>query len=232
MNRSENIAELATALAKAQAVMAHAVKDHTAKLEKDGRRLYEYRYATLAGVLDVCREPLSANGLSIIQTVTQGDGRVTVTTMLLHASGQYVTGDTSVPLVESKAQAVGSAISYARRYGLTALVGVATDDDDAGEAQRSVSKPAGEPNTLAKVIAANTPAPPPASEMLTTDRMAELDGITDADGLREWCGRLGAWYLDLQGEDKEAVRALLTKVSTRLKVNGPAVKGWLEGKEQ
>lgn len=117
---------LARALAKAQAVMQSASKDKT-------NPAFRSRYADLASVWDACREALTTNGLAVAQLVTSADkSSVTVETRLLHESGESLSSILTLPVEKATAQGVGSAITYARRYGLSAMVGVAPDDDDDG----------------------------------------------------------------------------------------------------
>lgn len=125
---SDSIAALAAALAKAQGQMKAALKDSQ-------NPHFKSSYADLASVWAACRDPLAANGLSVTQLVLQqGDGAaVGVRTMLLHSSGEWLASDLVMPLAQRTAQAAGSALTYARRYALAAMVGVAQDDDD-GEA--------------------------------------------------------------------------------------------------
>ncbi len=131
MNQSESINELAGALAKAQGEIKNALKDSTNPHLKS-------KYADLASVWHAAREPLSKNGLSVIQPVSGGPDTITVTTRLMHSSGQWIEDSFSMEPPRSPQQTVtgvtpqqvGSCITYARRYGLSAMVGVAPDDDD------------------------------------------------------------------------------------------------------
>jgi len=133
MKHSEQINEIATALAKAQGEMRTVTKDKRANAGK-----YGYTYASFAAVVESIIGPLSRNGLSFAQTFDQTDKSVTVTSRVLHTSGQWIEGNCTIPVAGNNAQAVGSAITYGRRYGLCSLVGVvADDDDDAQEAQRN-----------------------------------------------------------------------------------------------
>lgn len=125
--QSENLNELATALAKAQAEIKGAIKDAT-------NPHFKSSYADLASIWDACRAPLSKNGLSVTQTMHETEGRIMVVTTLLHASGQWMRGTLPINAVKQDPQGIGSAITYARRYSLSAMVGVAPDDDDDGEA--------------------------------------------------------------------------------------------------
>ena len=141
MNRSDQINELAKALASAQAEIGTASKDRE-------NPHFRSRYATLASVQDACRSALSRHGLSVVQ-LPGGEGqRVEMTTVLMHSSGQWISCSGSYTAVKNDPQAVGSCITYARRQQLAAVVGVAPDDDDGNAA----SEP-----TPAKAA----PAPPP-----------------------------------------------------------------------
>lgn len=135
--------QLAAALAKAQGAMKGALKDSE-------NPHFRSRYADLAAVWDACREPLTANGLSVVQCPGRDGEEVTVTTMLLHASGQVLSSTLGVRPFKPDAQGIGSAITYLRRYALAAMVGIAPEDDD-GEA--AVGR--------GKGPAAQAPPPPP-----------------------------------------------------------------------
>ena len=128
MNQSEQINELAAALAKAQSQIEGAKKD-----KKNPH--FKNDYADLASVWDACRESLTGNGLSVAQSAeSSGDGGYGVTTMLLHVSGQWLTGTLYLRPTKDDPQGAGSALTYARRYGLAAMVGVAPADDDGNAA--------------------------------------------------------------------------------------------------
>lgn len=122
---TDSIAELAVALAKAQASIASAAKDKQ-------NPHFRSSYADLASVWEACRGPLTANGLSVVQSPSTEDRAVRIETILMHSSGQYIRSSLSIPLTKGDAQAIGSAITYGRRYALSAMVGVAPDDDDDG----------------------------------------------------------------------------------------------------
>lgn len=134
MNKSESIAGLAAALAKAQGQMKGAIKD-------SANPFFKSKYADLASVVEAIRAAFSANGLSYIQTVEPSDkDEVRVETTLLHSSGEWIScGVLSLPVSKVDAQGYGSALTYARRYSLSAAVGVAPEDDDGNAA--SAAKP-------------------------------------------------------------------------------------------
>ncbi len=127
-DHSPTIGKLASALSKAQAMMETARKDATNPHLRN-------RYADLASCWSACRKPLGDNGLAVTQlTETVSAGAVKITSILLHESGEWIRSELTVPAEGNKginpAQAMGSAISYGRRYGLSALVGISADDDD------------------------------------------------------------------------------------------------------
>jgi len=128
MNQSENINELALALSKAQAGITGALKD-------SANPFFKSKYADLASCWDACRRQLTDNGLSVIQTTDLTDGLVVVRTTLAHSSGQWIAGVLPVKAKDDGPQAQGSGITYARRYALAAMVGLAQIDDDAEAAQ-------------------------------------------------------------------------------------------------
>ena len=129
MKTSEQISELAAALAKAQGMMENAVMNRV-------NPHFKSKYADLAAIFDAARKPLSANGLAIVQTI--GDG--VLHTRLLHTSGQWIASEHPLPM-SGRPQEIGSALTYARRYSLSALIGIAADeDDDANAANRSNGK--------------------------------------------------------------------------------------------
>lgn len=130
MERSENIASLAKALAAAQGQIEGAKKDSS-------NPHFKSRYADLASCWDACREALSKNGLAVVQAPGQSiEGVVEMTTMLTHESGEWISERLTIPLAKVDAQGYGSAITYARRYALTAMVGIAPEDDDGNAAAR------------------------------------------------------------------------------------------------
>ena len=121
---SADIGKLSEALAKAQAEMEPASKDAN-------NPFFKSQYATLASCWNACRGPLTKQGLAVIQTTEPGTGDITLISMLTHSSGQWIKSKLSVKPAKSDSQALGSCLSYLRRYALSALVGLSTQDDDA-----------------------------------------------------------------------------------------------------
>ena len=125
---SETIGKLAEALSKAQGEMTGAVKSKQ-------NPFFKSSYADLAACWDAARAPLSKHGLSVSQTTEVSEaGTVILVTSLLHSSGEHISGKLPVKPVKDDPQSMGSALTYARRYGFCAIVGVApADEDDDGE---------------------------------------------------------------------------------------------------
>ena len=126
MTTSDQIAELAAALVHAQGEMGGALKD-------SANPFFKSKYADLSSVWEACRGPLAKYGLAVVQSPSAEGLRVSVETLLIHTSGQWIRGTVSVAAKEDSPQAVGSCITYLRRYALQSFVGVAPEDDD-GEA--------------------------------------------------------------------------------------------------
>jgi hypothetical protein len=125
--------QLAAALAKAQGMMGAAEKDRV-------NPHFKSRYATLASIVEVCRVPLSSNGLAWVQVFAPCEkGQVAIETRILHTSGETLSSTCVLPVAQATPQGVGSAVTYARRFGLAALVGIVADEDDDGN---EASKPA------------------------------------------------------------------------------------------
>lgn len=133
MTTSDSINEIATALAKAQGQMKNAA------LNKVNPH-FRSKYADLAGIRDTVIPALSAHGIAVVQTMVPFDGRAAIATRLVHGSGQWI--ESLVPLPDATdMQKLGSAITYARRYSLSAICGIAADEDDDGNAAVTPSKP-------------------------------------------------------------------------------------------
>lgn len=130
MNHSEQINELAEALAKAQGQIEGAKKD-------SANPFFKSKYADLASVWEACRVQLSSNGLSVTQCPEESENGIAIETMLLHSSGQWIKSRYTMPVSKLDAQAVGSAITYARRYALSAIIGIAPEDDDGNSAAKA-----------------------------------------------------------------------------------------------
>jgi hypothetical protein len=129
--KSDNIDKLAQALSKAQSEMKGAEKKSTNPFFNSG-------YADLHTVIEASLPYLTKYGLSVIQGNEGKPGEFYITTMLLHESGQWIKSKLKMPVEKATAQSIGSTITYGRRYGLSAMVGISQYDDDGN----SVSHPA------------------------------------------------------------------------------------------
>jgi hypothetical protein len=144
--QSEQINELATALAKAQGEIENAKKNAN-------NPFYQSKYADLAQVIDAIKEHLANNGLSYVQ-YTKIDGTNTIlVTQLNHSSGQWLYGEYIIDPVKKDPQGMGSAMSYARRYCLSAMIGLAQEDDDGVQASETVKKNARQNNKELNIAA-------------------------------------------------------------------------------
>jgi hypothetical protein len=141
MQQSNSIKELATALSKVQGQLTFAKKDNA-------NPFFKSKYADLASVWDSCRTLLSDNGLAVIQFPSgyatnvvddkTKEHLMSLTTILTHSSGEWISQDMTVPVTKADAQGAGSALTYMRRYALAAVVGVYQDDDDGNAASKPV----------------------------------------------------------------------------------------------
>jgi hypothetical protein len=199
MDKSESINELAMALSKAQSEITGAKKDSK-------NPFFGSNYADLASCWDACREALSANGLAVLQTTSRGEpvtiqwetmdkesGEVTqykvdtvetvIVTTLLHSSGQWISSPLPMIPRDASPQGIGSAITYGRRYGLCAMVGVAQVDDDGNTASGRpiASKGISPKGDLGKNVP-HDKAQATASHML---KLMNEDVIGDHDGIKK-----------------------------------------------
>ncbi len=138
MKTSSAIDKLAPALTKAQGEIKNATKSAV-------NPHFKNRYVPLDEMIPVCKEALNANGISFVQGAEQSEsGEVLhLSTMLLHTSGQFIESTLTMRPVKADPQGIGSCITYARRYALAAICGVASEDDDDGNAaSQAPAKPA------------------------------------------------------------------------------------------
>lgn len=131
MKSSESIKTISQSLVKAQKEMSGAKKGAS-------NPFFKSKYADYNSVLEACKDALNNEGIVILQphkTILEGENRIDfVETVLLHESGEFISSETKIEVSKKNdPQALGSAISYARRYGLQSLVSLPTSDDDDGE---------------------------------------------------------------------------------------------------
>jgi hypothetical protein len=145
MVQSESISNLTLALSIVQGKLTHAIKD-------SANPFFKSKYADLESVWDACRSLLSENGLAVMQfpgLYSELDKSMSLTTIISHKSGEFISQEMSVPMSKVDAQGAGSCISYMRRYSLAAVVGVVQADDDGNAAS---NKPINQPVVKAKEI--------------------------------------------------------------------------------
>jgi hypothetical protein len=155
MTRSDTITKISPALLRAQRKIGAALKD--AK-----NPFFKSNYATLGAVMEACKEHLNAEGISVLQPVMSDTTGQYVETILLHESGEFLTSQMRLLLGKEDMQAYGSAVSYARRYGLQSMVFIPAEDDD-GEATVNRKTVTFSPakTVPVKVTSSTTPLPTP-----------------------------------------------------------------------
>ena len=172
-----SIAEVATALAKAQANFGPIPRSRRVTVRTKDSGSYTFNYAPLDEVLAAVRKPLADNGLSITQILTGGNnGGMRLRTVLLHSSGQFIASEVPLVSVGNTPQALGSAITYMRRYVITALLGVASEEDDDGN------------HASGNQVESSRPAPAKAKEQKddsapTAAQLKKFAGIIGVPGL-------------------------------------------------
>lgn len=218
METSESIKEIASALAKAQANLK--------SVAKTGRGNYG-RYAELAPALEYVLPIISAQGLSVVQMPTHlEDGTTGITTMLMHLSGEWIRSTFPVRMQQQTPQGQGSAITYARRYALFAVLGIAGDDDD-GQAGTDGNNP--ETRRQASPRRPAAPSTPPAERManeaqikLMLARSRDASGLTDRQEIYDF-------FLDTFGKMPNEVKA--SEVPAILSRLSPAPPTQKEGEQ-
>jgi hypothetical protein len=217
---SESIASLAAALAKAQAELINPEKSLSATIRPQARGEAErsFRYAPLASGLDIVRRTLGQHEIATVQTtaIDQTAGAVYLTTLLAHSSGEWISSDWPVCAIAETAHPhrMGAALTYARRYALFTLVGIAGEDDlDApdlatptgqGPATEKLqfAKPNGRTNGSQTAVASSTPnkdkrrnhaakevLPPDKSSVRCGQLLAELEVLTAPETVTAWARR-------------------------------------------
>ena len=202
MQQSETIGRLSEALSKVQAVLEGAKLDST-------NPFFKSKYSDLTSVWTACRKPLAENGLSVIQTCqSETADMVIVETMLSHNSGEWVRGRLAMRPVKADPQGVGSCITYARRYSLAAIVGVAPEDDDGNIASGKSDKPETRHTTHTKT---ETKAPEkPPQETSPPKAGTDTATLSAKDNLK---AKMKAYLKARNADTDNAFRALLTELT-------------------
>lgn len=235
--QSETIGALAAALAKAQGAMKPAVMDRD--------NYFKMKYATLTSLWESARAALSANGLSVTQTTDfDAHGEPVLITTLLHSSGEWIGGVYPIKAKDNSAQALGGAITYARRYALGAMLGLTADEDDDGNiAQNGTQHKPEAPKPQAQAAIKPTTTKPTANGVQNSTAFGgfmakgnELFGKDDWADARHWLihrytarmtpDNVRESANDLTPEELTALRADMDKY------NGKLVSQWEQYKTE
>lgn len=180
MKKSETITELSKAFAKTQKEMKQPLKDAN-------NPFFKSKYVPLENVVEAITESASKNGLSFTQYPSSDEmGNVTVGTLVMHESGEWIEYDPiKMKPVKNDPQSIGSAITYAKRYALSAIFGITSDqDDDGNEATQAKKQPAKQPAQASD---------PRIDKKLAQGYQQEIIAIGEAKGKQD--GSIARWFL-------------------------------------
>ena len=216
---SETIGAIAAALARAQGELTNPEKSLIATIRSPVEGEKTFRYASLASGLDIVRKSLGQHEIATIQTtaIDQNSGHIKLTTLLAHASGEWISSDWPVcPISETATpHRMGAALTYARRYALFALVGIAGEDDL--DAPDLLAEPAAAPDENVSTAGkppngslhkASRPSPVLAAEpsiVLRDQLISEIQNLKDGDALALWAHRRLPAKNTLTSEDARIV---------------------------
>lgn len=214
--KSELINELATALAKAQGKMKSASFDKT-------NPHYRNSYASLASITDAIKEPLANNGLSYSQTTEVRDGSFVLVTTLMHSSGQWLSSEYPLP-VAAKPQELGSALTYARRYSLSAIACIAADEDDDAEGARTSEQTSSAPKPKPNAInpAPVGPVDPTPHKLAANDAVSwgqlfigAVNMATSESDIAQWCLENGDKLTKLEAQAPKVFATVMAAVNAK-----------------
>ena len=244
---SDTIGAIAAALAKAQGELSNPEKSLVATIRspfpREGERTF--RYASLASGLDIVRKILGQHEIATVQTtaIDQDSGQIRLTTLLAHASGEWISSDWPVcPVSETAPHRMGAALTYARRYALFALIGIAGEDDldapdllaepspvvavdtNMSQGEQNGRKP---PNgSIHKPPQAKPSLAAGPSAALRDQLIVEIADLTNGDDLALWAHRRLPTKNSLLADDARAVEVAYQgalDVSDRLGVPNPSM---------
>lgn len=216
--QSEQINEISKALAEAQVELTNPQKNKTAKAGS-----YSYKYADIADVLDCVRPVLAKHGIAVSQpTIVDGEILI-VQTRLSHTTGQWMTSDYPVCRINGDHQKMGAALTYARRYALTSMVGVAAEEDTDGQgaAEAASNAKVRNPKTGRMVNPkSSSQAKARGDWEMFQQELAECETVVSLDRLRREYAevvyeRWPAAWIDQAGEAFEKRQAELTAESPK-----------------
>ena len=179
MNQSEKT----DAIAKAMVAVQQAIKP---ALKTEQNPFFKSKYADLSQIWHACNEALTGNGIAVIQGGDMIDGHPVMVTTLLHTSGQWIAGAFPLVAVKPDPQAMGSAITYMRRYSLAAMVGVLTEDDDGEAAMKRDGGGSGRRKEEAAVDSHTADSPPPALTAWLTGAKLAIRDAREVNDLVQW----------------------------------------------
>lgn len=222
-SRSTEINEIATALAKAQLRIVGAVKDST-------NPHFKASYADLASVWDACHTALNENGIAVVQTIDSSSERMLLCTTLMHSSGQWLSSDYPVVPVQNTPQGYGSALTYARRYSLMSMAGVAGRDDDDGNAASAPSQFANLPaERSAPKSAAVQPKPPTSETPPMPNVVTSIPAFFCVGPFKPLSELEGVTFNKMLQPDLEMVVSLISENKVRIKSD--IAKSWANALE-
>lgn len=199
---TEHMTSLPAALAKAQAKMGKAIKE-------SANPAFRSKYADLGNVMDACLPALNECGISVVQPFITIDGKFFIETILLHETGERLS--CFIPLIVNKhdMQGLGSAMTYARRYGLMCMAGIAPEDDDGNAAAKAAPPPPPQDQEKPKKARPSTgPLPPKdnAHDDMVNAAIVTLTAIGDCGTLPELREQFSA-YIPIVRADPRVIDA-------------------------
>ena len=208
MKTSDQLDKIAPALLASQKAVTHALKDST-------NPHFRSKYADVSAVIEAVKEPLNANGISFLQSPSPSeDGRLPLTTRLLHTSGQWIEDTAVCPLPKADPQGFGSALTYLRRYSLGAIMGVPAEDDDGeGAVHRSA--------VTEKPKATNVESLPP-SKAMSKDTEKQLRFLAGAPKTRSFVEQVmkAKGYSDIAEIPEETATKAISWIESQMKTLG------------
>ena len=215
---SEQFNEVAAAFAKSQLAFKPIKKNRKVKVQTKQGGAYTFEYADLGAILDMARPILASNGIAVtqnarIQRIDTGAPYIVVDTMLIHESGQYIIYDPLEFAADGNIQANGGTITYLKRYALAAALGIATEEDDDGNAaanndvqgdssgQGGEAKPKANPHKLASEKQVNL-------IIQQTKRVSDKHQVTETEVLQ----RLNTTYDELPKITSQRASEIITSL--------------------
>lgn len=243
--KSEQINEIAAALVKFQAAVSNPSRSREVEVKgktRDGKDFcYKFKYAPLDAIIDHIREPLTNNGLAFVQGFSHPNGATVLDTIITHESGQWIQSSIPLPQLGNQAKDLGAAITYTKRYALTAALGIAAEEDnDNRDIDKDVPghSPSGDnpPKNSGKfhgplgITELKAHMRAFAGDLARKTDLDELDGfLNDNQEVLQQCERdLPDWYYGKEGEGggcKQAIDAKRAELQNAELENNPLGAG-------